>query len=129
MSKELVGQVAPYIPPLPEPPDPQPGVPPTKALLGTLKGDKGDPGVVDPDEVAQMVEDYLNDNPVGVYTETFIQSTPQAIWVITHSLPYQPSVTVIDSAGTRIETQVVYDSPTQIRSIASAAFAGRAELS
>lgn len=129
MSKELVGQVAPYTPPIPAPPPSTLGVEPTKVFLADIKGDKGDPGEVDPDAVAQIVENYLDENPVGVYTETFIQSSPASIWVITHSLPFQPAVTIIDSAGTRIETEIVYDSPTQIRSIASAAFAGRAELS
>ncbi len=129
MSKELVGQVPPYSPPIPLPPEPQTGVEPSKVFLTDLKGEKGDPGEVDPEAINQLVENYLDVNPPGVYTETHIQLTAEAVWVITHSLPFQPAVTIIDSAGTRIETEIVYDSPTQIRSIASAAFAGRAELS
>ena len=129
MSKELVGQatpIRPVVPPVLPEPTPQP---PSKVLLTSLKGDKGDPGVVDPVAVAEMVEDYLDENPIGVYTETWIQSTPANVWIITHSLPFQPAVTIIDSAGTRIMTEIVYDSPTQIRSITTAAFSGRAELS
>ena len=129
MSKELVGQVPPYSPPIPGPPEPQPGVEPTKVFLADLKGDKGDPGVVDSEEVEQLVEDYLEQYPVGLYVETFVQSTPSDEWVINHSLPFAPAVTIIDSAGTRIETEIVYDSPTQIRSIASAGFSGIAYLS
>ena len=129
MSKELVGQVTPHIPSIPGPPEPQPGVEPTKVFLADLKGDKGDPGVVDPEAVEQLVEDYLEENPAGLYVETFVQSTPSNEWVINHSLPFAPAVTIIDSAGTRIETEIVYDSPTQIRSIASAVFSGTAYLS
>lgn len=129
MSKELVGQVPPYSPPIPLPPEPQTGVEPSKVFLTDLKGEKGDPGEVDPEAINQLVENYLDVNPPGVYTETHNQLTAEAVWVITHSLPFQPAVTIIDSAGTRIETEIVYDSPTQIRSIASAPFAGRAELS
>lgn len=129
MSKELVGQatpVRPVLPPVLPEPTPQP---PSKVLLTSLKGEKGDPGVVDPAAVADLVEDYLEDNPPGVYTETWIQTTPSNEWVIVHSLPFQPAVTIIDSAGTRIMTEIIYDSPTQIRSKTTAAFSGRAELS
>ena len=129
MSKELVGQVQPFIPSLPPVlPEPE-DVPPSKAFLADLKGDKGDPGVVDPEAVNGMVADYLEANPPGVNAASFIQSTPATEWVIIHTLPFNPSVTIIDSAGTRIETEIVYDSPTQIRSISTAAFSGRAELS
>lgn len=128
MSKELVGQIntgdTGPLPPLPDQ-----TLPPGKTFLSTLKGDKGDPGEVDPDIVNEMVEDYIEANPIGLYVETHIQSTPAAVWVITHSLPFQPAVSVVDSAGTRIETEIVYDSPTQVRSIASAGFSGKAYLS
>lgn len=129
MSKELVGQVSPYSPPIPLPPEPQTGVEPSKVFLADLKGEKGDPGQVDPEAVEQMVDEYLTENPAGLYVETFVQSTPSNEWVINHSLPFAPAVTIIDSAGTRIETEIVYDSPTQIRSIASAGFSGTAYLS
>lgn len=129
MTKELVGHVSPYTPPVPVVPDPVPGVVPSKVFLSDLKGEKGDAGVVDPEAVEQLVENYLDENPAGLYVETFIQSTPSSEWVITHSLPFQPAVTIIDSAGTRIETEIVYDGPTQIRSIASAGFSGTAYLS
>lgn len=129
MSKELVGQVPPYSPPVPLPPEPQPGVEPTKVFLADLKGEKGDPGEVDPDTVNTMVEDYIEANPIGLYVATHVQSVPAAVWIIEHSLPFRPSVTVVDSAGTKIETEIVYDSPTQVRSIASAGFSGMAYLS
>ena len=129
MSKELVGQIQPFVPAVPPVlPEPE-ALPPTKVFLADLKGEKGDTGVIDPAEVNGMVADYLTANPPGIHSETFLQSTPATVWVITHSMPFQPAVTIIDSAGTRIETEIVYDSPTQIRSISSAAFSGRAELS
>lgn len=131
MGKELIGQNGMIISDSPVVVNPPSGKPVVagKAFLTDLKGEKGDPGEVDPVAVTQFVENYLIANPPGIHFETFVQSTPETVWVITHSLPFQPAVTIIDSAGTRIETEIVYDSPTQIRSIASAAFAGRAELS
>lgn len=131
MPKELIGENGVVISDSPVVVDAPSGTPVVagKSFLTTLKGDKGDPGEVDPEAVTLLVENYLEENPPGLYTETFYQTNAAAIWVITHSLPFQPAVTIIDSAGTRIETEIVYDSPTQIRSIASAAFAGRAELS
>jgi len=131
MSKELIGVNGVIISDSPVVVNPPSGTPVVagKAFLTDLKGEKGDPGEVDPEAINQLVENYLEVNPPGVYTETHIQLTAEAVWVITHSLPFQPAVTIIDSAGTRIETEIVYDSPTQIRSIATAAFAGCAELS
>lgn len=123
MSKELVGQIP------PEGPGPEFSGDPTKVFITDISGKPGPAGQVDPEVVEGMVEDYLLENPVGLYVETFVQSTPAEVWVITHSLPFQPAVSIVDSAGTRIETEIVYDSPTQVRSIASAGFSGTAYLS
>lgn len=67
--------------------------------------------------------------PSEAQSEVFTQPTPSATWTITHSLPFTPSVSIVDSAGTLIHTEILYDSPTQIRSISSAAFSGVAYLS
>lgn len=127
--KELIGQVSPVIPEVPPILPPQTSEIPSKRFLTDLKGEKGDPGVVDPLAVAELVEEYLDVNPAGLYVETFIQSAPSDVWIITHSLPFQPAVTIIDSAGSKVETEIQYLNNTQIRSTASAAFSGTAYLS
>lgn len=63
----------------------------------------------------------------GSYTH--IQSIPNAIWLVNHTLSFYPNVTVVDSAGTVVEGQIEYLSATQIRLTFNAAFAGNAYLS
>jgi hypothetical protein len=74
------------------------------------KGDEGDPGP--PGEGASYVHD---------------QAVPAAVWTIVHGLSYIPNMTVVDSAGSQIEGDVVYG-PGEITFTASAAFAGKAYL-
>lgn len=57
------------------------------------------------------------------------QAVPASVWVITHSLGYQPNVTVSDSAGTVTEGDITYDSATQITLTFTTSFAGKAYLS
>lgn len=74
-------------------------------------GPKGDPG------------------DLGKVSEVHSQLTPESEWVITHSLPFFPSVTVVDSAGTVVEGEVQYLDTSTIRLYFSAAFSGVAYLS
>src|SRR4249920_3263497 len=68
--------------------------------------------------------------PSGVGSSfTFVQSTPLAVWVITHSVPYYPNVVVIDSANVQVEGDVVYTSSSVVTITFSGAFSGRAFLS
>lgn len=58
------------------------------------------------------------------------QNVPEPVWVITHNLAVQAiNVTVVDSAGTVVQGDVVYDSPNQITLTFSSAFSGKAYLS
>lgn len=57
------------------------------------------------------------------------QSTPSTLWVITHSLPFQPNVSVLDSAGNKVGVDVQYMSSTIIHVKPTSAFAGTAYLS
>ncbi len=58
------------------------------------------------------------------------QAVPAFVWVVTHSLGYQPAgVMVMDSAGTVIEGDITYDSATQITLTFTTSFAGKAYLS
>lgn len=56
----------------------------------------------------------------------FVQSTASDSWVIAHNLGKYPSVTVVDSAGSRVFGNVSYDSLDQITITFSAPFSGEA---
>lgn len=75
------------------------------------KGDKGDTG----------------ETPTIAYTHN--QGSVSSLWVINHGLSFQPSVQVVDSAGTTIEGVVNYNSSTQLQVEFSVAVSGTAYLS
>jgi len=56
----------------------------------------------------------------------FIQAVPSNSWVIQHNLEKNPSVEVIDSAGSTVEGDVVYNDLNRITLTFSAPFAGTA---
>ena len=56
------------------------------------------------------------------------QATPAAVWTILHGLPYNPNITVIDSAGDVVEGDIDY-SLGMVTLTHSGAFAGIAYLS
>jgi len=57
------------------------------------------------------------------------QMSAASVWTIVHNLNGFPSVTVVDSAGSEVIGDVVYDSPNQVHVNFSAPFAGQAFLS
>ena len=59
---------------------------------------------------------------------TYIKSTPDSIWEITHDLDKYPSVTVVDSAGSVVMGDITYTSKSAIKITFSAAFSGKAYL-
>lgn len=59
----------------------------------------------------------------------FIQATAALVWDITHTIPYRPAVTVVDSAGEIIVPDIQFISDVQIRLVFSAEVAGEAYLS
>lgn len=63
------------------------------------------------------------------FTFVFNQASPIATWVIVHNLGGFPSVTVVDSADTQMEGDVVYNSEDQITVSFTSGFAGKAYLS
>jgi hypothetical protein len=69
--------------------------------------------------------------PSGSEAQTFVhnQATPTSVWAITHSLPYPPNITIVDSAGSQIEGDIVYTSGTVVTVTLSAATSGKAFLS
>lgn len=62
-------------------------------------------------------------------SQTFVQSSPSAVWVIVHNMGGHPTVTVVDSGGTLQLGGVTYDSDDQVTVTFSAAFSGKAYLS
>lgn len=58
----------------------------------------------------------------------FNQGAPASVWTVVHTLNKFPSVTVVDSAGTTIIGQVVYDSISQVTLTFTAPFSGKAYL-
>ncbi len=58
----------------------------------------------------------------------FDQMTALATWAIAHGLNRYPSVTVVDSTGTKVDGDVHYDDADSITVYFSAAFAGVAYL-
>lgn len=59
---------------------------------------------------------------------TYIKSTPDKIWEITHNLDKYPSVTVVDSAGSVVMGDITYTSKSSLTVTFSAAFSGKAYL-
>lgn len=64
--------------------------------------------------------------PPADLSYVFTQSTPSTSWTVTHNLNKYPSVTVVDSAGTVVIGQVVYNSINQCTLSFTAAFSGKA---
>lgn len=54
------------------------------------------------------------------------QHTPDTTWVIHHNLSKFPSVTVVDSGGTNVVGNIVYDTVNTVTLTFSAAFSGKA---
>ena len=61
-------------------------------------------------------------------TYVHTQSTPSAVWTITHNLARRLSVTVVDSTDRVVLGEVRYPSDNQITVTFSAAFSGAAYL-
>lgn len=57
---------------------------------------------------------------------THVQSSPSDRWDVTHNLAKNPSVTIVDSAGTAVIGHVQYNSINEVTIMFSGAFSGRA---
>jgi len=58
------------------------------------------------------------------YTHT--QSTPEAVWTVTHNLGKKPSVVVVDSADTVVMGEIEYINLNSVRLTFVGAFSGKA---
>ena len=84
------------------------------------------PGIPGPRGLAGI--DGTNGTNGGLPPIIVYQSIPSNEWIFIHSFPYSPSVVIEDSAGTVIITRIEYVSPTEVRSITTSAFSGKATL-
>lgn len=61
-------------------------------------------------------------------TFVYVQQSASKTWTIKHDLNKFPSITVIDSAGTKVQGEVVYTDINNITISFSSAFSGKAYL-
>lgn len=64
----------------------------------------------------------------GASTYIFTQGIPSTIWTITHNLGFWPSVTVIDSGGSVIDPDIVYNTNNRVTLTFGSATTGKAYL-
>jgi hypothetical protein len=59
----------------------------------------------------------------------FTQASPASTWTISHGLGYRPNISVVDSAGSQVEGNVVWTDINNLTITFSGAFSGVAYLS
>ena len=62
----------------------------------------------------------------GDKTYAYPQDNASDVWVVTHNMNKYPSVSVVDSAGSTVVGDVLYDSLNQVTITFSAPFSGKA---
>ena len=87
----------------------------------------GGNGVLKLEEFYNIVN-FVKATDVGDKTFVFDQITPSATWSVTHTLNKFPSVSVVDTAGTQVFTDVNYIDNNNITLTFSTGFAGKAFL-
>ena len=92
-------------------------------VLGYIGGN----GSLELDELYNFAN-FVKAGDVGDKTFIFEQITPSATWNITHTLNKFPSVSVVDTAGTQVFTDVNYIDKNNITLAFSTGFAGKAFL-
>jgi len=78
--------------------------------------------------VVQAIGADVKDLYIKANTYTYTQAIPSATWVIIHNLGKHPSLVVVDSAGTAVEGDIMYDSNNQITVSFIGGFSGVAYL-
>ena len=92
--------------------------------------DDGSPPGSAPPVGSSILVSFEAVGPVGgAQGFTFVQAVPSAVWTIEHGLPFNPNITVTDSAGESVEGEVDYLPGGVVIVTFSAAFAGAAYLS
>lgn len=65
----------------------------------------------------------------GTYAFVFDQGSPDDVWHIVHNLGFYPAVSIVDSAGSQVEGQVIYNSINDLDVSFTLPFGGKAFLS
>ena len=73
--------------------------------------------------ITMLTYDYED---FGDKSYVYPQDVPAASWVVTHNMNKYPSVSVVDSAGSGVVGEVLYDSLNQVTINFSAPFSGKA---
>jgi len=77
--------------------------------------------------------DLLGDTALGEHTHvtyyTHIQTVPASVWDVIFDLPYMPSVTIVDSAGSVVGGDILIVGPGHYQLHFTAPFSGSAYLS
>lgn len=72
---------------------------------------------------------YLGNNDPNDLGQVYTQNSPSTVWDIAHTLAFTPNIIVVDSAGSVVEGDFQYLSPTHILATFSNPIAGKAYLS
>lgn len=81
--------------------------------------------VIIPQPTTQIgVKNFISTKADAHYAHT--QSTPEAVWEVTHNLNKKPTVTVVDSADTMVMGEVEYINNNSVRLTFAGAFSGKA---
>jgi hypothetical protein len=78
--------------------------------------------------VVQAIGADVKDLYIKTNTYVYTQAVPSATWTITHNLGKHPSVAIVDSAGTVVEGDIIYDSNNQVTASFVGGFSGVAYL-
>ena len=61
-------------------------------------------------------------------TYKYLKTNAGSTWTIKHNLGKHPSVTIVDSGGTKVQGDITYDSANKLTVTFSSAFSGTAYL-
>ena len=95
-----------------------------RVTVSQIVGHQGSQGIAGPAGPPGVAS-----NSPALLSYVHIQTIPATVWSITHPLEFQPTLTVIDSAGTVVEGDVAYLPDRTITVTFSAGFSGTAYLS
>lgn len=84
--------------------------------------------VVKPEEISGQLVPVIKIPVGGNVTFTWNQNLALAVWTIPHNLNRFPSVTVVDTLGNRVESDVQYLDANMVQVNHGSALAGRAYL-